>query len=72
MSRLSLKEQYHFVEISYGSLMEVLCQLTLANDLEYITEEELLHERQHIEDVAKLLSGLRSSIDKRLNENTQH
>lgn len=72
MSRLSLKEQYHYVEISYGSLMEVLCQLTLANDLEYITEEELLHERQHIEDVAKLLSGLRSSIDKRLNDNTQH
>lgn len=67
MSRISDKEKIHFIEISYGSLMEVLCQLTLANDLEYISEEELLKEREHISDTAKILSGLRSSIQKRLN-----
>lgn len=65
MSRISDKEKVHFLEISYGSLMEVLCQLTLANDLEYISEEELLKEREHISDTAKILSGLRASIQKR-------
>lgn len=65
MSRISDKEKVHFLEISYGSLMEVLCQLTLANDLEHISEEELLKEREHISDTAKILSGLRASIQKR-------
>lgn len=66
MSRISDKEKVHFLEISYGSLMEVLCQLTIANDLEYISQEELVKEREHISDTAKILSGLRSSIEKKL------
>lgn len=40
MSRRSLKEQIHFLEIAYGSLMEVLCQMELSQDLGYITIEE--------------------------------
>ena len=36
-SRSSLKEQKHFIEIAYGSLMEVYCQLILAVDLNYIS-----------------------------------
>ncbi len=66
MSRISEKEKLHFLEISYGSLMEVLCQLTLANDLGYISMQELITERQHIRDTARLISGLRSSIEKKM------
>ena len=66
MGRISDKEKIHFLEISYGSLMEVLCQLTLANDLGYISEEELKKEREQISDTAKILSGLRASIMKRI------
>lgn len=66
MSRISPKEQLHFIEISYGSLMEVLCQLTLANDLNYITTEELQQERLLVEECAKILSGLRKSIQNKL------
>lgn len=62
MSRFSDKEKVHFLEISYGSLMETLCQLTLANDLGYISKEELDEQRQHISDTSKILSGLRSSL----------
>ena len=62
MSRISDKEKVHFLEISYGSLMETLCQLVLANDLGYISKEELIEQRQHISDTAKILSGLRASI----------
>ena len=39
--RYSVKEKIHFVEIAYGSLTEVLCQLDIAHDLSYITDKEL-------------------------------
>ena len=66
MSRISLKEQVHFIEISYGSLMEVLCQLTLAFDLGYISEEELCVIREQITSTSKILSGLRASIERKI------
>ena len=37
--RNSFKEKVHFLEFSYGSLMEVLSQMDVACDLEYITVE---------------------------------
>ncbi len=64
MGRTSPKEQVHFLEISYGSLMEVLCQLQLAHDLDYITVEEFYERRAQIQTTAKILSGLRSSLIK--------
>ena len=39
--RISTKEQLHFYEISYGSLMESYCQLTLVSDLNYIGTADL-------------------------------
>ncbi len=67
MGRVSIKEQVHFIEISYGSLMEVLCQMQLARDLNYISEEEMLIKRGQIQKTAKILSGLRSALIKKLN-----
>ena len=58
-ARYSLKEQVHFIEIALGSLMEVHCQLTLAYDLNYITEDQLNLCYEKIEEVYKLLKGLR-------------
>ena len=34
------KEQAHFINIAFGSLMEVLAQMDIAKDLEYITIED--------------------------------
>ena len=65
--RTSLKEKIHFVEISYGSLMEVFCELQAACDLEYITTEQFNSLRPQITDIAKMLSGLRNSLEKQLN-----
>ena len=64
--RQSLKEKIHFIEISYGSLMEVFCELQTACDLGYMTEEQLDNLRPQFTDIAKMLSGLRSSLEKRL------
>lgn len=65
--RQSLKEKIHFIEISYGSLMEVFCELQTAADLDYITEANLDELRPQFTDIAKMLSGLRSSLAKNLN-----
>ena len=61
MGRSSIKEQIHFIEIAYGSLNEVMCQLELAADFEYITIGELKNLETQYEEIAKMLSGLRRS-----------
>ena len=59
--RMAIKEQIHFLEIAFGSLMEVYCQLQLAVDLGYITEEDLQIAKREIFTTSKLISGLRAS-----------
>lgn len=67
--RGSTKEQIHFFEISYGSLMEVLCQIEIAMELGYITSEDYREIENNIVVVAKLLSGLRNSAKTKINNN---
>ena len=64
--RMSPKEKLHFIEISYGSLMEAYNQLIIASDLKYITEESLEELKPSIDTVARMLNGLRSQIIKDL------
>ena len=64
--RFSIKEKIHFIEIAYGSLSESLCQLDIAHDLEYITDEEFYNEKERINIIGKQLSGLRISFQKQL------
>ncbi|MDR0582037.1 MAG: four helix bundle protein, partial [Prevotellaceae bacterium] len=66
-SRSSLKEQIRFIEIAYGSLMEVYCQLLMAKDLEYINETQLTQLRTAIDEISNKLNALRNSHYKRLN-----
>ena len=67
MGRLSIKEQIHFLEIAYASLMEVYCQLQIAVDLGYITPEDLQIVKRKIFTTSKLISGLRTSKVTQLN-----
>ena len=64
--RVSLKEKMHFVEIAYGSLMEVYCQLQIAVDLKFINEIELENMRTRFSLISSMLTGLRSAFQKRL------
>lgn len=66
--RSSLKEQIHFLEISYGSLMESYNQLLIAADLNYIDNKSLDILKPDIDNVAKMLNGLRNSFLKKLKE----
>ena len=65
--RISIKEQLHFYEISYGSLMETYNQLIIAVDLNYIDKCSLEGIQPQIDEVARLLNGLRSSLLKKIN-----
>ena len=65
--RKSLREKIHFIEISFGSMMEVFCELQTACDLGYIKEEQLDVLRPLFTDIAKMLSGLRTSLENKLN-----
>lgn len=65
--RLAIKEQIHFLEIAYASLMEVYCQLQIAVDLSYITPDDLQIVKRKIFTTSKLISGLRTSKVAQLN-----
>ena len=56
--RRSLKEKIHFLEIAYGSLMEIYNQLLIAIDLRYITKESVEAIKPSIDAVAKMINGL--------------
>ena len=58
--RRSSKEQAHFLEISYGSLCEVECQMDIAYDLQYIAKEYYEDVAVQIDKLGALLSGLRN------------
>lgn len=62
MTRYSNKDKVHFLEISYGSLMEIMSQLEVAEDQNYISHNEFLNMEALIADVARLLSGLQRSF----------
>ena len=75
MGRISTKEQLHFVEIAFGSLNEVMCQLEIAQELGFINSEQLSQADERIRVIAQMLSGLRStkleSIKERKSKNVE-
>lgn len=60
--RISRKDKAHFVQLAYGSLMEVLCQLIISSDLEYITDAHLSELRSRIQEISNKLNALRNSF----------
>jgi four helix bundle protein len=39
-SRNTIKDKTHFLNIAYGSLMELICQIDISLDLNYINENQ--------------------------------
>lgn len=67
--RQSLREKIHFIEIAFGSMTEVFCELQIACDLNYIKTEQFDDLRPQFTEVAKMLSGLRNSLQKQIDYN---
>ncbi len=60
-SRKTAKDQSHFSTISYSSTIELLNDLIIANDLEYLSNENYKAGREMIEKQTLLIAGLRKS-----------
>lgn len=59
--RISFKDKARFTEIAYSSSLELLNQLILSTDLEYINENEYTHIREKVLEVNMLIDGLYKS-----------
>lgn len=59
MARLSTKDQSHFLNIAYGSLMEIDCQLDISLDLGYISFEMRQMLDIEIAAIAKMIRSLK-------------
>ncbi len=64
--RSALKERIRFVDIALGSLNEAFCQLILASEFNYISEEELEMMREKFLQETKMLFGYRSWSEKQM------
>jgi four helix bundle protein len=60
-SRTSRKDQAHFSQIAYGSLMELACLVIVAVDLEFLEVDQESTLRAEIEAVSRQLNALRSA-----------
>ena len=61
VNRFSIKDKARFIEIAYGSLMEVSSHFEISEELGYITTADRQNMDQLIEEDARLLSGLLNS-----------
>lgn len=68
MARLSTKDQSHFLNIAYGSLMELYAQLDIAHDLGYLSENEFIKIETQIDEIDKMIVAL-SFIRKQTSSN---
>ena len=57
-SRRTRKDQYHFYNIAFSSLMETLNQLIICNDLEYLDNNILKEFRGDIHTISLMINNL--------------
>lgn len=58
MGRLSDKDQAHFINIAFGSLMEVYAQADIAHDLNYIDNEKFNQLEELVESISKMIQSM--------------
>ena len=70
LGRVSVKERIHFLEIAFGSLAEVSCQLDISESLGYISAEELQEAEAKTERLSKVMSGLKNYLTTKISSNS--
>ena len=61
-ARKSAKDQANFYQMAYSSTLEVLNQLIISTDLQFISDDHLNVCREKIESISNKLNALRNSI----------
>ena len=67
VSRNSVKEKIRFLELAYGSLMELYCQLYVSVDLDYLTPDTFTLIKAEIDKIANKANALKRNFIKQLN-----
>jgi len=60
-ARQSKKDQAHFSQIAYSSLMETMCQLDIATELGFLSQENFVELRGQASDLAYMINALYKS-----------
>jgi four helix bundle protein len=60
-SRSTNKDKAHFTTMAFSSLMEVLNQLIISKELNYISKKNIEELREHISKISNMLNALRKS-----------
>lgn len=60
--RQTQKEKQRFINVAYGSAIELISQLIISEDLGFIDESVLKEMREKINTICAMLSGLRRKI----------
>ena len=58
MGRLSDKDQAHFLNMAYGTLMEVYAQADIAHDLKYIDDEMFNQLEEQVDSISKMIQSM--------------
>jgi|TARA_R110002049_G_scaffold288423_1_gene470917 four helix bundle protein len=61
-ARDSKKDFARFLQIAYGSTMEVVSQLHIAQRQDFVSKEEARELYQNCEEIARMISGLKRSL----------
>ncbi|MBN1388361.1 MAG: four helix bundle protein [Bacteroidales bacterium] len=64
-SRISKKDQKHFYNMAYSSIMENINQILISEDLEYITTNDIQLFRKEVNIISYMLNNLRLSVDRK-------
>jgi len=60
-SRNTNKDKAHFTTLAFSSLMEVLNQLIISKELNFINEDNYIGLREYISKISNMLNALRKS-----------
>ena len=60
-SRTSAKDQAHFSQLAYSSLMEAACLLLMAGDQGWVGADRIALEREKIESLSNQINALRKT-----------
>lgn len=69
--RFSQKEKARFVEIAFGSLTELFCEMEISYELGYLTKEQYEETEHQITIISKQLSNLHKSVTNNFTKETQ-
>ena len=66
LGRFAIRERIHFLDIAYGSLTEVLCEIEISHDNMYITDEDFTNVDNLASRVSMTIYGLKKSLEGKL------